>query len=56
MLESEPRVVPVECHERSLYTFVHRKESVLENVNPVTAPNLPKSACRQMRELEKRNS
>jgi hypothetical protein len=33
MFESEPRVVPVECHECSLRTFVRRKESGLENVS-----------------------
>jgi hypothetical protein len=39
MFESEPRVVPVECHECSLRTFVRRKESGLENVVPALAPN-----------------
>jgi hypothetical protein len=39
MLESEPRVVPVKCHECSLRTFLRRKESGLENVVPASAPD-----------------
>ena len=48
MLESEPRVVPVECQECGLRTFLRQKESGLENVVPVLAPNCrhpPVSTC-----------
>jgi hypothetical protein len=38
MFESEPRIVPVECDECSLRTFVRRKESGLANVVPAIAP------------------
>ena len=48
MLESEPRIVPVECHECGLRTFVRRKELGPENVVPAVAPNCqhpPVSTC-----------
>lgn len=48
MLESEPHIVPVECHDCSLRTFVRRKEWGPENVVPAVALNCrhpPVSTC-----------
>ena len=52
MLESEPRVVPVECHECSLRTFVHRKECRARKRRSCHCTKLPASAGLVVPKLE----
>ena len=52
MLESEPHIVPVECHDCSLRTFVRRKEFGARKCRSRRCAKLPASACLDVPEFE----